>query len=112
PEPPTTPRETLSPEQAMIESQPVCVGKAVASAGELGETLYYRATRLPDGKIAVGYFAFFSEERPWGNNWMTWTLLPALGIDLVYSRSLLVGPGLQRAIYGKGDVEGFRIVYS
>lgn len=104
-------REAPSIEQMAIEKQRVCVGAAMDSAGTLAETLYYRAAWLPDGKIAVGYFAFYSDERPWGNNWLTWTVLPALGIDLVYSRSLMIAPGLQRAIYGKGDVEGFRIVY-
>ena len=97
--------------EASIEQQPICVGSSVLSAGDLADTLYYRAVRLPGGKIAVGYFVFYSEERPWGNNWMTWTLFPALGVDMVYSRLLLVAPGIQRTLYGKGDVEGFRIVY-
>ena len=97
--------------QKSIERREICVGSAVASAGTLGETLYYRAAVLPDGKLVVGYFAFFSQERPWGNNWMTWTVVPALAIDMVYTRTAFVGPGLQRALSGKGDVEGFRIVY-
>lgn len=97
---------------AAIESAPVCIGSSVVSAGDLGDTLYYRATALPDGKLAVGYFAFWSEERPWGGNWMTYSVLPALAVDLVYSRALMIAPGLQRALYGKGDVEGVRIVYS
>jgi len=99
------------PEQAAIEQREICVGSQVTSAGTLGDVLYYRATLLPDGKLIVGYFAFFSEERPWGNNWLTWTVVPALAVDMVYTRSVFVGPGLQRAISGKGDVEGFRIVY-
>jgi hypothetical protein len=94
-----------------IESQPICIGSSVQSAGTIADTIYYRDVLLRDGKIAVGYFVFYSEERPWGNNWLTWTVLPALGIDMFYSRALLVGPGIQRALYGKGDVEGFRIVY-
>jgi hypothetical protein len=105
------PRGAASAEQAAIEQQPVCVGSSVASAGALSDVLYYRAVALADGRVAVGYFAFFSEERPWGNNWLTWSVVPALAVDLVYSRALLVGPGLQRAMYGAGDVEGFRIVY-
>lgn len=59
----------------------------------------------------VGYFAFWSEERPWGNNWLTWSVVPALSVDLVYSRALLVAPGLQRVLYGGGDVEGVQVVY-
>jgi hypothetical protein len=105
------PRGEATAEQASIERQPVCVGSSVASAGALSEVLYYRAVELADGRIAVGYFAFFSEERPWGNNWLTWSVVPALAVDLFYSRALLVGPGLQRAMYGAGDVEGARIVY-
>ncbi len=83
----------------------------MVSAGELADTLYYRSVRMPDDKLAVGYSAFFSEERPWGINWLTWTFLPALVVEMVYSRALLVAPGPQRAIYGKGDVEGARIYY-
>jgi hypothetical protein len=105
------PRGAATAEQTAIEQQPVCVGSSVASAGALSDVLYYRAMALADGRVAVGYFAFFSEERPWGNNWLTWSVVPALAVDLVYSRALLVGPGLQRAMYGAGDVEGFRIMY-
>jgi hypothetical protein len=110
PDPPG-PREPATPEQAAIESQPVCIGSSVRSAGDLADVLYYRAVALGNGTIEVGYFAFFSQERPWGNNWLTWSVLPALAVDLVYSRALLVAPGLQRALYGAGDVEGVRIVY-
>jgi hypothetical protein len=42
---------------------------------------------------------------------MTWTVVPALAIDLVYSRTLLVAPGVQRMLYGPGDVEGVGVVY-
>jgi hypothetical protein len=98
-------------EQTAIEQREICVGSSVASAGDLGDVLYYRASVLPDGKLAVGYFAFFSEERPWGNNWLTWPVIPALAVDMFYTRTMFVAPGLQRALHGKGDVEGFRIVY-
>lgn len=103
--------ESASSEEAAIERQEICIGSSVVSAGELADTLYYRSVRTPEGKLAVGYFAFFSEERPWGNNWLTWTVLPALVVEMVYSRALLVAPGVQRAMYGKGDVEGARIYY-
>ncbi len=110
-------------EQAAIEQQPVCIGSSVQSAGMLSDILYYRAVALDDAsspkngngahetKVKVGYFAFFSEERPWGNNWLTWSVVPALAVDLFYSRALLIAPGLQRALYGAGDVEGVGIVY-
>jgi hypothetical protein len=105
------PRGARSERRAAIEGKPVCIGSSVESAGTLDDVLYYRATTLSDGRVAVGYFAFFSEERPWGNNWLTWTLVPALAVDMVYSRALLVAPGIQRAMYGVGDVEGVSIVY-
>jgi hypothetical protein len=98
-------------DQAAIERQPVCIGSSVRSSGALSDVLYYRAVATGDGDIVVGYFAFFSEERPWGNNWLTWSIAPALAVDLVYSRSLLVAPGIQRAMYGAGDVEGVAVVY-
>ncbi|HTN84571.1 MAG TPA: hypothetical protein VL242_12820 [Sorangium sp.] len=97
--------------EAAIERQSICVGSTVASAGELGDVLYYRSSPGERGEVSVGYYAFFSEERPWGNNWLTWTVLPALAVDLVYTHALLLGPGIQRVAYGKGDVEGFRILY-
>ena len=114
--PPVAPVDALdespsSLEQIAIEQREICVGSAVESSGDLADTLYYRATVMPDGKLVVGYFAFFSEERPWGNNWLTWTFVPALAVDMFYTRAMFVGPGLQRLMHGKGDVEGFRIVY-
>jgi hypothetical protein len=108
---PPGPRGERTAEEAEIEQQPVCVGSSVRSAGALSDTLYYRAVALPDGRVEVGYFAFYSEERPWGNNWLTWSVVPALAVDLFYSRALLVAPGLQRALYGAGDVEGVGVVY-
>ncbi len=104
-------QDPRTPEDGAIEAQPVCIGSTVHSAGELGPALFYRSAHLPDGRLAVGYYVFFSEERPWGNNWLTWSLLPALALDLIYTRGLLVAPGLQRAAYGRGDVEGFRVIY-
>ena len=103
--------EPSSAEAAAIEKREICVGSTIASAGTLFSALYYQASVLPDGKLAVGYFAFFSDERPWGNNWLTWTLLPAIAVDLIYTRTAFVAPGLQRALSGKGDVEGFHVLY-
>lgn len=97
--------------EAAIEAQPVCVGSTVQSFGELGPALLYHATQRADGRVEVGYYVFYSEERPWGNNWLTWTLVPALAVDLVYTKMLMIAPGAQRLLYGKGDVEGFRILY-
>jgi hypothetical protein len=108
---PPGPRAARTTMQTAIAAEPVCIGSSVDSAGTLGDVLYYRATTLPDGRVAVGYFAFFSDERPWGNNWLTWAVVPALAVDMVYSRALLVAPGIQRAVYGAGDVEGVSVVY-
>jgi hypothetical protein len=105
-------REPATAEQRAIEAQPVCIGSTVHSAGELGPALLYRSSPRADGKLEVGYYAFFSEERPWGNNWLTWLVLPALALDLVYTRGFFVAPGLQRAAFGRADVEGFRVVYA
>lgn len=63
-------------EEAEIERQPICVGSLVRSAGAIGQALFYRSSRLPDGRLAIGYYVFYSEERPWGNNWLTWLFLP------------------------------------
>jgi hypothetical protein len=102
----------VADDDAAIARREVCLGSSIRSTGDLSDRLYYRATRLEDGRLAVGYFAFFSDERPWGNNWLTWTVVPAIAIDLVYSRSFFAFPGLRRALYGKGDVEGVGVVYN
>ncbi|APR78157.1 Hypothetical protein A7982_03504 [Minicystis rosea] len=101
-----------TPDDAAIAAQPICIASTVRSAGELGPALLYRSARLVDGRIAVGYYAFFSEERPWGNNWLTWSVVPALAVDAVYTRLLFVAPGVQRAEYGPADVEGFCVIYT
>jgi hypothetical protein len=105
-------RGSVTPDQALIERQPICVGSSIQSAGRQGEVLYYRAVATDDGLVAVGYFAFFSEERPWGNNWLTWSLVPALAVDMVYSRAFWVAPGLQKALHGAGDIEGVAVFYA
>ncbi|HEY6561807.1 MAG TPA: hypothetical protein VI072_31270 [Polyangiaceae bacterium] len=103
-------RSTHSFERALIESQPVCIVSKVWSAGELGETLAYHYRRSGD-RIEVGYFAFWSTERPWGDNALTLTVLPAAAIDAVYSHFLFVLPGMRAAMYGPGDVEGATVTY-
>ena len=105
------PSAPASPDEAAIARREVCIGSSVESAGDLADVLYYRYASLPTGELVVGYYAFFSEERPWGNNWLTWTVIPALAVDMVYTRALLLAPGIQRLAYGKGDVEGVRVVY-
>jgi hypothetical protein len=100
-----------SPLDTAVERIEICVGSSLTSAGELADALVYDVAELADGTVAVGYYAFFSDERPWANNWLTWSVLPALAVDLVYSRALFALPGLRALLYGPGDVEGFRIHY-
>jgi hypothetical protein len=70
----------------------------------------YRTRRIGK-KIAVGYFVYWSEERPWGSNVVSYTVLPALATDAVYSHFLYLFPGIKDALYGPGDVEGAQVVY-
>jgi len=88
----------------------VCVGARSWSAGTLGDTVLYR-TRRNGNRITVGYFVYWSEERPWGNNSLSYTVLPALAVDAVYSHFLYVFPGLKDAMYGAADIEGAQVSY-
>jgi hypothetical protein len=99
-----------APEPSGIERQAVCVGSRSWSAGELGDTLLYRSRR--NGKtLEVGYFVYWSTERPWGTNVGSFTLLPALATDAFYSHFLYVFPGVKDAIYGPADIEGVSVDY-
>jgi hypothetical protein len=97
-------------EDARIVEQPICVGARSWSMGALGDTVLYR-TRHVGGKIAVGYFVYWSEERPWGSNAFSFMVLPALAMDAVYSHFLYLFPGIKDALYGPGDVEGAQVEY-
>jgi len=108
PEP--APSEQRSADDARVVEQPVCVGARSWSAGALGDTVLYR-TRRSGNRITVGYFVYWSEERPWGNNSLSYTVLPALAVDAVYSHFLYVFPGLKDAMYGTGDIEGIQVSY-
>ncbi|HEY3254950.1 MAG TPA: hypothetical protein VGJ91_13415 [Polyangiaceae bacterium] len=102
--------EQRSGDDARVVEQPVCVGARSWSAGTLGDTVLYR-TRRVGNRLAVGYFVYWSEERPWGRNVASYTVLPALAVDAVYSHFLYVFPGLKDAMYGSGDVEGVQVLY-
>ncbi len=108
PKPATT--ETRSEDEARVVEQPVCVTARNWSAGALGDTVLYRSHRVGK-RIAVGYFVYWSEERPWGSNALSYTVLPALATDAVYSHFLYLFPGIKDALYGPGDVEGAQVVY-
>ena len=102
--------ELRSLDEARVAEQPICVGERSWSAGTLGDTVLYR-TRRVGRKIAVGYFIYWSEERPWGSNVVSYTVLPALATDAVYSHFLYLFPGIKDALYGPGDIEGVQVVY-
>jgi hypothetical protein len=94
----------------LVQSQPVCIASSVWSAGELGETLAFHFERRGD-RLRVGYFAFWSSERPWGVNALSLGVAPALLVDSVYSHGLFVLPGVRHALYGAGDIEGASVEY-
>ncbi len=97
-------------DRALIEAHPVCVASRVWSSGEMSDTVYYRYRR--DGeRLTVGYFVHWSTERPWGKNFLTYSVVPALLVDAVYSHGLFVLPGARDFMYGPGDVEGASVTY-
>ena len=107
-DPVTLQRETSL--EARVEAQPVCIGARKWSAGTLGDSVLYRVRRV--GKeLHVGYFVYWSTERPWGDNVLSYTVVPALIVDAFYSHFLWVLPGLKDVIHGRGDVEGATVVF-
>jgi hypothetical protein len=102
------PKEVLT---SLIQQIPVCIAWKKSWAGELGKSMLFHVRTLSARSFRVGYFAYWTTERPWGDNALTHWLLPALVIDAFYSHLLFVFPGLQAAIYGPGDVEGVRVTY-
>jgi hypothetical protein len=93
-----------------IRRLPVCVASRSWSAGELGRSILYHYKR--EGRtMSVGYFVYWTTERPWGKNALSYSVLPALFIDAFYSHFFFMFPGAQRFIHGPGDVEGARVVY-
>src|SRR5581483_3291576 len=52
---------------ARIQKLPVCVASRNWAAGDLGETILYRLHRVGN-RLEVGYFVYWSTERPWGQN--------------------------------------------
>jgi len=100
----------LSDDDAHIAAQSICVGARSWSMGSLGDTVLYR-TRHVGRKLAVGYFVYWTEERPWGRNAVSYAVLPALAMDAVYSHFLWLFPGIKDAMYGPGDIEGAEVNY-
>jgi hypothetical protein len=95
---------------AIVKGLPVCIASSKWSAGELGHAVLYRARR--EGRtLEVGYFAYWTTERPWGKNALSYSVLPALFIDAFYSHLLFMFPGAQYFIHGPGDIEGARVTY-
>jgi hypothetical protein len=102
--------ELVSAELAPILRQPVCIVSKARSFGSLGDVVLYVHSRR-GSELHVGYFVYWNVERPWGANLPTYTLLPALAIDGTYTHFMFLLPGLQRALYGPGDIEGATVVY-
>lgn len=113
PEPRSKPADAraIDPIDRTVQAQPVCIGSQSWSAGELGHTVLYRTHRVGN-EVHVGYFVYWSTERPWGDNALSYTLLPALAVDGVYSHFLYVFPGVKDVLYGPGDVEGATVVFT
>ncbi|HEY0466220.1 MAG TPA: hypothetical protein VGC79_18545 [Polyangiaceae bacterium] len=105
-----SPSEQRSGDDARVVEQPVCVGTRSWSAGSLGDTVLFRTRRIGN-RLHVGYFVYWSEERPWGKNSLSYTVVPALAVDAVYSHFLYVFPGIKDALYGSGDIEGVQVSY-
>lgn len=97
--------------EAAVRQIPVCVLWSKSWAGKLGDSILYRIRQVDSDRILVGYFAYWTTERPWGDNDLTRWWVPALAIDGFYSHFLFLFPGLQRVLYGAGDVEGARVTY-
>jgi len=94
----------------IVQRLPVCVAAEAWSAGEIGRTVLYRSER--HGRtMTVGYFVYWTTERPWGKNALSYSLVPALFIDAFYSHLFFMFPGFQRILHGPGDIEGARVVY-
>jgi hypothetical protein len=104
------PPSSASADDELVQSQPLCVASSVNSFGALGDTVLYRYRRDGD-TLYVGYFVYFSTERPWGDNALTRKVWPALAIDAFYSHFLFVLPGVQRVLYGPADIEGALVRY-
>jgi hypothetical protein len=94
-----------------IRQVPVCVVWTKPWSGTLGSSMLFHARRTEPDLVVVGYFAYWTTERPFGDNDLTRWVLPALAVDAVYSHLLFVLPGLQQVMYGPGDIEGVRVTY-
>src|SRR5450432_1372016 len=97
-------------DEDLVQSLPVCIASPSWSAGQLGPSVLYRYER-EGRRMRVGYFVYWTTERPWGPNFLSYSVLPALFIDAFYSHLFFLFPGAQRLLHGPGDIEGARIVY-
>jgi hypothetical protein len=105
-----TGRDASGDDDATVRELPLCVASERWFAGELGHSVLYRFRRV-GRELHVGYFVYWTTERPWGNNLLSYLVLPAIFVDSFYSHLFFLFPGFQRVIHGPGDVEGARVVY-
>lgn len=103
--------DQADPLHSRIRRTPICIVWTKTWAGDLGKTLLFQTKRVGSDRIVVGYFAYWTTERAWGDNGLTRWFFPAVAIDSFYSHLFFVLPGVQRFLYGPGDVEGVRITY-
>jgi hypothetical protein len=99
-----------NPDDELVRELPVCVASQQWSAGELGRSVLYQFKHVGH-ELHVGYFVYWTTERPWGKNVLSYLVLPAMVVDSFYSHLFFLLPGLQRIIHGPGDIEGARVVY-
>jgi hypothetical protein len=94
----------------LVRGLPVCVASPQWFAGELGRSVLYQVKRV-GRELHVGYFFYWTTERPWGKNLLSYLVVPAIIVDAFYSHLFFLLPGLQRVLHGPGDIEGARVVY-
>jgi hypothetical protein len=99
-----------APDDNVVRDLPVCIASESWSAGELGSSILYHAKHV-GRRLYVGYFVYWTTERPWGKNLLSYLVVPALFVDSFYSHLFFLFPGMQRMIHGPGDIEGARVVY-
>src|SRR5262245_37750247 len=83
----TTSSAGATDDASLVKRLPVCIASPSWSAGELGQTVLFHYKR-EDRKLKVGYFVHWTTERPWGNNALSYAVVPALFIDAFYSHFL------------------------
>lgn len=96
----------------VVRRTTVCIASREQWAGTLGNTLLFQAQRTGVKRVTVGYFVYWTTERPWSKSLLPRQFFSAVATDAFYSHFFFVLPGLQRLLYGPGDIEGMSVQYS